>query len=262
MALTRTDIEFLKNPDGTPGYGWTFYTGCEHWKRPDICPVGPKCWAKGNYDRFGRDFTLTLHPEKLLDPFKKHRKEHRTIGVCFTGDLFGEWVTPHERILGDLPSGAIQVLMSLRGWLWTTVNQCPADTFVFLTKRPGRLALWSPFPPNAAVGVTVCNQKMLIPALEGLATITAGWKYLIFEPLMERIELDYKDLWGIDGVILGGWSRETSENRIPGDWTNQIVQAADDAGARLYVKENIIYAMRLNDFMRRELPWGKAKERK
>ena len=82
--LTKTGIEYLT-------HCWNFYPGCNHWQT-GVCPVGERCWAKGMSQRFnGGDFEPHLLPEKLLDPLKG-RQGGRRIGVCFAGDLFGDWV--------------------------------------------------------------------------------------------------------------------------------------------------------------------------
>ncbi len=91
--MNKSKIEYLT-------HAWNFYTGCNHWKT-GVCAVGENCWAKGLADRFHRPFEPTLHPELLLDPLRL--KKPGRIGVCFTGDLFGDWVDPEMEVrFGDI----------------------------------------------------------------------------------------------------------------------------------------------------------------
>ena len=83
--MGNTKIEYL---DKT----WNFYTGCLNWQN-GVCPVGEKCWAKAIDKRFSRSFEPQLNL-KVLNERLVIRKPSR-IGVCFTGDLFGDWVN-HE----------------------------------------------------------------------------------------------------------------------------------------------------------------------
>ncbi len=219
--LTKTGIEYLD-------FAWNFYPGCNHWQT-GICPVGERCWAKGMSQRFkGSDFEPHLLPEKLLDPLNG-KQGGRRIGVCFTGDLFGEWVDPEQKILKRI--------------VFEVIKLCPHDTFIFLTKNPARLANWSPFPDNAWVGATVCNQKMMEEAVVKLSTIKANVKWISFEPLMEDV-INYPNMWvptfrlaGINWIVIGGWDRGKTQPQI--SWIKEIIEAADRTGIPVFLKDNL-----------------------
>jgi len=78
----------------------------------------------------------------------------------------------------------------LRKAIYNTIKCCPQHTFLFLTKCPQNLLVWSPFPPNCFVGVSVTRNNQLENALKYLKQIEATVKFISFEPLLERINLD------------------------------------------------------------------------
>jgi len=239
--LTKTGIEYLT-------HCWNFYPGCNHWQT-GICPVGERCWAKGMSQRFkGGDFEPHLLPEKLLDPLKG-RQGGRRIGVCFTGDLFGEWVDPEQEIGKQVEAWK---LIEHRGWIakpdnplkrivFEVIKLCPQDTFVFLTKNPKGLLKWGRFPDNAWVGVSVCNDKMLDAAVDNLEDIEAKHKWISFEPLAKKItlSLDYALYYsGVSWIVIGGWDRGKTQPKV--EWIRGIIEAADRTGIPVFLKDNLL----------------------
>jgi protein gp37 len=231
--LTKSNIEYLN-------YGWNFYTGCNHWKT-GVCAVGENCWAKSLAERFHKSFEPTLHPEKLLDPLKL--KKPARIGVCFTGDLFGDWVDPCQLIESHNPE--------IDGiFLAAAVKQIVRDAgqhqFLFLTKAPENYQKWGIFPENAWLGASICNQADLKRAFFAFRYL-AGHKWLSIEPLFESLnELHYFPLilgniqpeW----VVIGGQSgRHKVMPKI--EWVREIVRAADKAGIPVFLKNNAINVM-------------------
>lgn len=240
--LTKTGIEYLD-------FAWNFYPGCKHGL--DICPVGSRCWAKGMSQRFnGGNFEPHLLPEKLLDPLKgKQGSRRRRIGVCFTGDLFGDWVEWCQWVRVDEvglkvekdENGYELIAMGLRDWVFNTVKKCPQDTFVFLTKNPKGLLKWGRFPDNAWVGVSVCNDKMLDAAVDNLEDIEAKHKWISFEPLAKKItlSLDYALYYsGINWIVIGGWDRGKTQPKV--EWIRGIIEAADRTGIPVFLKDNLL----------------------
>jgi len=128
---------------------------------------------------------------------------------------------------------------------------------------------FSPFPDNCWVGVTATNAKMLREGLMHLEEIEASVKYVSLEPLLERI---YDSLYflnalpdflsAIDWLIIGActgtgiemlrlaeaYKREdgsvmpygnkfTLQPKI--EWVQEIVEAADKAGVKVFLKDNL-----------------------
>lgn len=233
--MTATKIPYLTKT-------WNFQTGCNHWKNPQICPVGPECFAKCNYARFLRDYTPTLHPEKLLEPLSW--KTPQRVGVCFTGDLMGEWVDPEMNagLWGFNDDGSDLSKLSLKKAVDYVINSCPQHQFFFLTKNPAGYAKWGTWPDNAWLGATACNLLSYYKAREELEKADAKYKWLSFEPLMESMGLPGENfLKGIDWVVIGGWSTAAQRKKHPIDinWIREIVEAADKAGIPVYLKENL-----------------------
>ncbi len=228
MSLTKTKIEYLD-------FAWNFYTGCEQW-RTGVCPVGTKCWAYQRAQRFnGGDFSPALHPEKLLDPLK-HKAPAR-IGVCFTGDLFGDWVDPKMDVKNP---EYLERHAPLIYWVFKTIRDCPQHTFLFLTKNPKGLLPWGKFPDNAWPGATVCNQQMFNKAIAMLAQVEAKHKWLSFEPFMEEIVIQPGDLDGISWLTLGGWSRYSPKTAPKMSWIQGILVAADNPlNIPIFMKDNL-----------------------
>ncbi|MDD4874308.1 MAG: DUF5131 family protein [Dehalococcoidales bacterium] len=240
--LSETKIEYLTHL-------WSFYPGCNHWK-DGHCPL-PNCWAHGMARRFktktlGKEcFTPKLLPEKLLDPLKGYNpKKPRRIGVCFTGDLFGNWVDPEQTVCDK--SGYAD--SSLKFIVLDIIKRCPADRFLFLTKCPQNLKKWSPFPDNAWVGASVCNNEMLDVALFYLSNIEAKIKFLSFEPLLEQTSVNPNDFINtVDWLIIGQQTPARKGTTPKIEWIREIVDAADKAGVPVFLKNNLRDLLPVNE---------------
>ena len=169
--LSKSGIEYLD-------YVWNFYSGCRH-KEQGKCPPVP-CWAEELAHRFKdhypNGFAPTFYPEALLSPLAL--KKPARIGVCFMGDLFGDWVNP-KIYIGNIDfhietGEGKQVLnsnKSLRESIFDIVEVCSKHTFVFLTKNPAGMKAWSPFPDNCEVGFSAWSPDSFI---DGLREISEG----------------------------------------------------------------------------------------
>ena len=130
---------------------------------------------------------------------------------------------------------------------WTRkVLQEIADTphrAYLLTKQPQNLIKFSPFPNNCWVGVTATNWLMFSDALGELTQIEAKIKYISFEPLLERIQLDelQKLLFhkgNLGWVIIGAQTKPYKPPKI--EWVTEIVEACDKAGVAVFLKDNLM----------------------
>lgn len=234
MSLTKTGIEYLDKC-------WDFYTGCNHWKTGG-CPVGKDCWALKMSHRFGRSFEPTLHPEKLLDPLSL--KKPARIGVCFTGDLFGDWVDPEQWIDCHLVSpnkDKTPAKQMLSDTVKTVIRWSPQHQFFFLTKAPQNYQKWGKFPDNAWIGATVCNEDMMNKAFNTFYEINPPHTWLSIEPLMNKIDCSQIEAakyyrW-IDWVVIGGWSG--GKNSPPLNWVWEIIDACNGANIPVFLKSNL-----------------------
>lgn len=239
--LSPTGIEY-------GDYGYNFYPGCQH--GPDVCPVSPHCWAKGMSKRFGGEFSKPhLKPELLLSPLSIRKPS--TILVNFMGDLGGEWVDP-TALVTDKKGRPLQACgfgvlgtATLKETVVGVLKRCPQHRFLFLTKTPSAWQKWDVWPDNAFVGATAWDAESFYDAAEALSKVEATHKWVSFEPLLDRInggECDGQRLDGLKGagiswVVIGGQQRPDVMPEIA--WVREIVEAADRAGIKVWLKNNL-----------------------
>ena len=233
--MNHTGIEYLVNQGGSPGYVWNFQTGCLN-KQNGVCNL--PCWAEAMAKRFHRDFKPEYHSVKLSEPLKGNKEGGRRIGVCFTGDLFGDWINDP----------------TLESACKTIMRSCPLDQFFFLTKCPWNLHLWGRYPDNAWVGVTCIEQSYIENALPALGEVDAKHKWLSLEPLLGEPRtytwVDVLKQHGIGWIVVGG---QTHPTKMPERaWVDKIVAACRCAGIPVFLKNNLKPLM--GDNLIQELP--------
>lgn len=199
--MNKTNIEWVKNPDGSQGYTWNPITGCLNHNN-GMCKGGNfPCYAyrlahgrlRKLYSQLNGNFVpRELEQKARNDPFyprfwperlnirrkyeygdcRNHIKP-RGIFCCDMSDLFG---------MGIPETWTRHILHEIR--------ENPVDRFYLLTKQPQNLIKFSPFPDNVYLGVTVCNQEMFDRAVYYLKMVDAKVKFLSMEPLLDRICID------------------------------------------------------------------------
>ena len=264
--MNKTKIEWVKNPDGSQGYTHNPMSGCKNHTPEGLCLGGLfPCYAwKLAHTRLKQRYLANgllapiqqdglwhypqgeIAKEIRFDPFYPRFWEnrlqelerriesldrHRYIGQkpmgifpCDMGDLFGigipeEWT---RRILDATKRNAY-------------------DRFYLLTKQPQNLPQFSPFPDNCWVGVTVTNKTMYPQALAGLNAIEARIKYISFEPLLSPIPVLFSyafDKSDIQWLIIGAQTKPYKPPEI--EWVREIVEAADKAGIKVFLKDNLL----------------------
>ena len=257
--MNKTQIEWAKNPDGTPGYTWNPITGCLNHSN-GMCKGGNfPCYAyRLAHTRLKERYLanqnvgpleqppypgIKMHSDiELLDPFYPRfwperlelfrdkvsfgRSKPVGVFVCDMSDLFGIGVP----------------------WQWTkqildVISVASQHRFYLLTKQPQNLAKFSPFPDNCWVGVTVTDNNQAAPAFDGLSNIDAKVKYLSFEPLLEgmgernKVLISQEFMTWFDWLIIGAQTKPYKPPKI--EWVREIVQAADKAGVPVFLKDNL-----------------------
>ena len=236
IRLSPTGIEY-------GDYAWNFASGCGNNVDGKCKGGGFRCWAypitQRFADRYPNGFKPTIYPEALLSPL--HLKKPSRILCAFMGDLFWDCpeFNPDRKIHSLMPSGKASITMSLKGWIFTTMRQCPQHTFLFLTKNPKRLIDWGKFPDNCWVGVSATNSKMAWNGYADLRDISASIKYLSLEPLLEAIDIRmFENFRGIiNQIIIGSQTKPYKPPKI--EHVREIVQACDKAGVKVFLKENL-----------------------
>jgi len=235
--MQKSGIEYLTHV-------WNFQTGC-HNQENGVCTL--PCWAKAMAKRFHKDFKPKLHADKIPEPIRGTREKGRRIGVCFTGDLFGDWVDPEQETIKGLDMKTDVLHM---------VKLCPDDQFFFLTKCPWNLSKWGMFPDNAWVGTSVCNDVMLTKAFKPMQEVNAKNKWLSIEPLLSWNMSKEDTAWtlkemGISWLVIGG---QTNPTKLPDkEWINKLCYIADlELHIPVFFKNNL--KTKPDQYLRQELP--------
>jgi len=208
---------------------WNPFTGCSK-----VSTGCDNCYAKPFAERmklnpnakvalkYRNGFKPTFHPEALEEPVKW--KKPQRIFVCSMSDLF------HEK---NNPNDINKVLNAIRC--------CSQHTFLILTKRPERMAIYFreiykqiSLYTNLWLGVTAENQEQADKRIPVLLSIPAAKRFISIEPILSNIAMcgfdgtTYRP-WldkityptSIDWVIVGG---ETGRNARPihPDWVRGI----------------------------------------
>lgn len=222
---------------------WNFYPGCNG---PDGKPCS-YCWAQNRVlPRMACEKCRTgkphLHPERLEEP--THVRKPSRFLVCFTGDLFGDWVPePVLRYAFDVMRGNSR------------------HTFLCLTKQPQNLPRFNPFPDNCFVGVSITNVRQALAAVTPMAEVEAKVKFVSYEPLLD--EVPCKHIMNlVQWVIIGAQTPYKGSTAPKVEWVREIVEAADKVGVRVFLKNSLsalrhitpLWARGSNGMMRQEVP--------
>lgn len=230
-----SEIEWLRNPDGSKGKTWNPTLGCtrvDH--RCDKCyairvagrqmspahrgltKIRPKTASRPGIDWSGR---VTLHPERLEDPTKW--KKPQRVFVDSMSDLF------HEHVPFEYVDRVFEVM-----------ERCPQHTFIILTKRAERMREYSrrddPLP-NVQLGVSVSGQDTADADLPVLLETDAFVRLVSIEPLLGPVDLR-RYVGALDWVIVGGESGSGARS-CDVAWIRAIVGQCRTAEVACFVKQ-------------------------
>lgn len=187
-----------------------------------LCPMAcDYCYARRMYKRFKWNPDIRYDDDWLLGS-TKYIPDGSRIFIGSTMELFGEWIQ--------------------REWLERIFQYCkshPRKTFMFLTKQPQNLIKWSPFPENVYIGVTATDTYMAVRGLQCLDKIQAKVKFISFEPLLSQTCITASSLSGIGWLIIGQQTPVSAETEPKIEWVREIVEAADKAGVKVFLKDNL-----------------------
>jgi len=159
MSLNKTKIEW-----------------CDYTINPvkGLCPMAcPYCYARAMYKRFKWNPEVRyILPGFMFEELRSIKKPSRIF-----------WGSTFELFHDSIPD-------LWRKDIFAMVGQFPEHTHLFLTKQPQNLPQWSPFPSNCYVGVSATNQHQFDEAVKYLKEVEATVKFISFEPLLERINID------------------------------------------------------------------------
>lgn len=184
----------------------------------------PRYQRDGNPRTSGPGFSLTIHPDKLDEPYRWRKP--RRVFVDSMSDLF------HASVPAEFIHAVFDVMTDL-----------PQHHFQILTKRPRRmLAVASAWyresgravAPNVWLGTSVEDQKWADKRVPLLREVPATIRFLSCEPLLGPIRL--QDLRDIDWVIVGG---ESGWNARPMsvEWVRSLRDQCRGTGVAFFFKQ-------------------------
>lgn len=218
MSLNRTNIEWVLNPDGTPGFSCNPIVGCSY--GCDYCYA--RLFAKRNARRcvHCETFTPHFHADRLAAVAARQRPAG--IFVCSMGELFDqknhmEWIRKVLDVMDTSPQHRFYVLS----------KQVSLEHFLF--------------PPNVWLGVTCDGLNMHADIRRVMALRRAanpGLRFISCEPLrgpLARLHPEDEIDWIIVGAQTG--SRAVKPRR---EWVVEILAQADAAGTPVFLKDNLL----------------------
>jgi len=135
---------------------------------------------------------------------------------------------------------------SFRDAAWDQIRANPQHVYQILTKRPERIAMFTPQDicemPNVWIGTSVGHQD----SVHRIATLVdcpiPNHKFISFEPLYGPIHLNWALLFGIDWIIVGGESgNENGKYKYRTcsiDWIMDIYDGATAEGIPVFIKQS------------------------
>jgi len=268
--MQKTHIEWVKNPDESQGITCNSKTGCLNGcsycfarelangrlKQRYLANGLVACDYEGGKNGSDKELEAALanpfYPRFWPERLEQSRRRKKPTGI-FLDDM-SDWMGdywPEEWTRQEL-----QVM-----------RDCPQHRFYTLTKQPQNLRKFSPFPDNCWVGVTATDSYDFINRIGYLGMTQAKTKYVSFEPLLawddflnELFERyigllnwliigactgtlsDLKVLLGntryLDLDLMPYGSKWTLQPKIK--WVQEIVEAADKAGVKVFLKYNLV----------------------
>jgi len=228
--MQKTKIEWVKNPDGSPGYVFNPIKG--------LCPVGCwYCYARKIYKRFGEQImgdyedddggsSLDIHTPFLADPtIEKFPKKAARIFVCSTFELF------HP------------VADTWRDQIFEVIEKHPEHTFILLTKLPQHID--REMPENVWLGTTITCVGGDEENADALEDIQAKIKFISLEPLMGEPSAIFQKIkklnWLIVGRLTGMRHSKYSQGPWPVHyiWLKALVGRARLDGVPIFLKDNL-----------------------
>ena len=238
--MNPTRIEWCRNPDGSQGYTWNPVTGCLGPEYDGMrCPY---CYAQrlangrlkplylANQNVSWVDAMTCKH--RLDDPFYPRLWEDRFGQIPLSGKSLGIFVCD----MSDLFDIGVPIQWTHR--VLDDIGERSRHRFYLLTKQPQHLGLFSPFPSNCYVGITIDGTDRT--SFSGFVNIQARIKYVSFEPLLGSVadQLHLLRNAGIGWVIIGG---QSGPDRFypPEDWIQEIEDACGEYGIPVFEKNNL-----------------------
>lgn len=212
------------------GYTWNPWTGCS--KVSEGCKF---CYMdifeekKGQDPKVVKKNTYSAFYGPIIG---KRRHESLLIFTCSMSDFFhpdaDKW----------------------RDEAWDIIRKTPNHNYQILTKRPERIKECLPKDwckekfGHVWLGTSVENSDpKVLNRIQILKEIKCSYRFISFEPLLEEIKIDSKDLEGIHWAIIGGESGVYKNGTIPQfreakpEWFRSLRDICKEAGVLVWFKQ-------------------------
>jgi protein gp37 len=201
--------------------GWTDATWNPWYGCLKVSPGCKSCYMYRDMAKYGRDPLVVARSKTTFrDPLKW--KDPRRVFTCSWSDFF------------------IEQADAWRPEAWEIIRATPHLTYQILTKRPENILdrlpdNWRGGWPNVWLGVSAESQPYYDQRAAALLAIPAAVHFVSAEPLLGPIDL--RNARGLDWLIVGGESGP-GFRPMATRWVELIAEQCDNAGVRLFVKQD------------------------
>ena len=231
--MNRSKIEWTQ-------WTWNPITGCTRICRDEKGRI--YCYAyymaqrlrgRSGYSNF-MPFFPTYHRNRLDEPYNKKPAK---IFTCSMGDIFDPHV--EEDWIEDV---------------FNVMKDCFNHTFQILTKRYYRLLQFN-YPENLWLGVSQDGVGTDTDAILALQLTDAKTKFISFEPLNERIDLDFEKYFrDIDWIIIGSQTGRYAAQPDT-EWVELLLEGARVYDIPVFMKNNLEWEDKRQEFPKEKTPF-------
>ena len=220
--MSKTKIEYVDQ-------NWNIITGCR---------VGCEyCYARkmNNRYKWQDDFSIPIfHPERLIEPQKI--KEPSTFLTCTMGDIAE---TTKEQM------ESITTIIERAG-------KSNGHRFLFLTKKQRWYDDTEYFPDNVILGHS--TTAGIVSTI--LHRRHKNLSFVSIEPLLDEIKIigEYSPDW----IVVGGLSPKPVHKK---EWVDNIIKQARQFKIPIFLKNNLHYPEKIQEFPSNFIPHKYIKER-
>ena len=214
--LCKSKIEWVRNPDGSQGYGCNPIKGkCLH-----SCDY---CWAEQMRLRYKQPEKMSWHPEELEKIGLL--KTPSTVFVGTTYDIWGDWID------SDYKKDILE-----------TIEVFHQHTFLFLTKNPKDYSSINIPLMNCWLGVSETGKEFILDDFYEI--IKPNHKFISFEPLLKEIDMEHVPI-NIDWIIIGALTKNSKvvqpeEGGTKIEWVLPLIKWANKWKVPVFLKNNLL----------------------
>ncbi len=216
--MQRTNIEWVKNPDGSRGFSWNPIRG----RCPVRCslPNGEiYCYGHKHYDlrpwlEEGTGQYGALIESEIWAP--KWRKKPSRIFLC---SLF-EFFYHKNRAFRDI--------------IIQTIRECPQHTFIILTKMPEQIDFI--MPDNVWLGCSITGESGSMERSIEFGKAEARIKFISYEPMLGGYKFNTA---AIDWLIIGRLQHFGNKYDPERRYIDDEVRGAQRKGIKIFLKKNL-----------------------